>query len=261
LIWDMVPFFNELEILELRLETLDPVVDKFVICEATTTHSGKPKPLLLQENGHRFARWAHKIKHVVVELGQTTDWGREKEQRVCLWHGFSGHPSDLIILSDVDEIPNPEAVGAAEEIMSGFYRSCDPHDGNILLCRMHVGKLNWRWKTPAHESHSICRIFPAQLIGTKYANLEEARLAHMEPLGPPGWHLSWMSEPEKKLASFVHQELVPYADIKGALEGKPLFPGVIHEEIEWCNIDELPPVVRENPERFAHMMVEQPAHV
>jgi beta-1,4-mannosyl-glycoprotein beta-1,4-N-acetylglucosaminyltransferase len=125
LIWDMVPFFNELEILELRLETLDPVVDKFVICEATTTHSGKPKPLLLQENGHRFARWAHKIKHVVVELGQTTDWGREKEQRVCLWHGFSGHPSDLIILSDVDEIPNPEAVGAAEEIMSGvmFLRS------------------------------------------------------------------------------------------------------------------------------------------
>jgi hypothetical protein len=90
---------------------------------------------------------------------------------------------------------------------------------------MHVGKLNWRWKTPAHESHSICRIFPAHLIGTKYANLEEARLAHMEPLGPPGWHLSWMSEPEKKLASFVHQELVPYADIKGALEGKPLFPG------------------------------------
>jgi hypothetical protein len=99
-------------------------------------------------------------------------------------------------------------------------------EGNILLCRMHVGKLNWRWKTPAHESHSICRIFPAHLIGTKYANLEEARLAHMEPLGPPGWHLSWMSEPEKKLASFVHQELVPYADIKGALEGKPLFPGL-----------------------------------
>jgi hypothetical protein len=108
LIWDMVPFFNELEILELRLETLDPVVDKFVICEATTTHSGKPKPLLLQENAHRFEKWAHKIKHVVVELGQTTDWGREKEQRVCLWHGFSGNPHDLIILSDVDEIPNPE---------------------------------------------------------------------------------------------------------------------------------------------------------
>jgi hypothetical protein len=91
-IWDLVPFFNEIEILALRLETLDPVVDKFVICEATQTHSGKPKPLLLQENGHRFAKWAHKIKHVVVELGQTSDWGREKEQRVCLWHGFSGHP-------------------------------------------------------------------------------------------------------------------------------------------------------------------------
>jgi hypothetical protein len=252
----MCGFFNELEILQLRLETLDPIVDHFVICEATTTHSGKPKPLHLQENAQLFSRWSKKIKHVVVELGQTTDWGREKEQRVCLWHGFSGHPHDLIILSDVDEIPNPDAITKAIDLA---FKIALPE--RILLCRMHVGKLNWRWKTPAHESHSICRIFPAHLIGTKYANLEEARLAHMEPLGPPGWHLSWMSEPEKKLASFVHQELVPYADIKGALEGKPLFPQVIHEEIEWCDIDELPPVVRENPERFAHMMVEQPAHV
>jgi hypothetical protein len=45
------------------------------------------------------------------------------------------------------------------------------------------------------------------------------------------------------------------------LRASPCSPEVIHEEIEWCDIDELPPLVKDHPERFAHMMVEQPAHV
>ena len=45
MIFDCFSFFNELELLEIRLNILNDVVDKFVVVEGTLTHTGKPKPL------------------------------------------------------------------------------------------------------------------------------------------------------------------------------------------------------------------------
>lgn len=55
MIIDCFTFFNELDVLEIRLRELDGVVDRFVLVEATLTHQGKPKPLLYAENKERFA--------------------------------------------------------------------------------------------------------------------------------------------------------------------------------------------------------------
>ena len=46
-VFDCFQFYNEFDVLEIRLAELDPLVDHFVIVEATHTHTGKPKPLLL----------------------------------------------------------------------------------------------------------------------------------------------------------------------------------------------------------------------
>ena len=54
MIIDCFTFYNELDLLELRLEELDEHVDKFVIVEATTTHSGKDKDLYYAKNAHRY---------------------------------------------------------------------------------------------------------------------------------------------------------------------------------------------------------------
>ncbi|MEN9621732.1 MAG: hypothetical protein RLZZ67_166 [Candidatus Parcubacteria bacterium] len=62
-IYDMFSFFNELDILELRLNILDPYVDYFVILEATETFSGHTKPLNFQVNKERFKKWENKIIH------------------------------------------------------------------------------------------------------------------------------------------------------------------------------------------------------
>src|ERR1041384_3452093 len=208
MVYSLTPFFTENDIAEIRFATLDPVVDIHVVGESRLTHSGQPKPLNFDHD--RFKQWAHKIRYIEIDLdnppplrhgefytqGAThngdaakQDWMREKEHRRQLIKGFDGKPDDLILLSDLDEIPHPDAVACGQE--------------NILLCRMHVARLNYRWETEAHESHSICRIFPAH----KFADLEEARLTHMPPLGPAGWHLSWMQDMGTKLAAFVHQEL------------------------------------------------------
>ena len=47
---DVFPFFNELDLLEIRLNSLDPYVDCFILSEATKTFSGLDKPLYYQEN-------------------------------------------------------------------------------------------------------------------------------------------------------------------------------------------------------------------
>jgi len=66
MIYDCFCFFNELEILELRLNILDSVVDKFVICESTVTHTGQPKKMYFEENKDRFSKFLHKIIHLKI---------------------------------------------------------------------------------------------------------------------------------------------------------------------------------------------------
>lgn len=67
LIWDAFMFFNELDVLEMRLNELNSSVHKFVLVEATKTHSGNSKPLHYAENSHRFSAFYDKIVHIVVD--------------------------------------------------------------------------------------------------------------------------------------------------------------------------------------------------
>ena len=55
-IYDCFTFFNEFELLEVRLNELYDVVDKFVLVEMAETHQGNPKPLLFLENRHKFKK-------------------------------------------------------------------------------------------------------------------------------------------------------------------------------------------------------------
>lgn len=67
MVYDCFQFFNELDILKIRLNVLSPVVDRFVISEATETFSGLKKPLYYEENKAMFAEFQDKIIHVVVD--------------------------------------------------------------------------------------------------------------------------------------------------------------------------------------------------
>lgn len=108
---DAFMFYNEFDVLELRLEILDRYVDRFVLVEAEVNHIGGPKPLFFDQNKERYARWAHKIHHVVMTKEEApTDknpWSREKYQRACILRGIEDVPdSAIVMISDVDEIPD-----------------------------------------------------------------------------------------------------------------------------------------------------------
>jgi beta-1,4-mannosyl-glycoprotein beta-1,4-N-acetylglucosaminyltransferase len=114
-VYDCFTFFNEIELLEIRLNELDSVVDYFVIVESTRSFQKKEKPLYLNLDDERIMKFKDKIIHVVVDdfpnffthwrIPKT--WDYENHQRNAISRGLvSAMPDDIIIISDVDEIPN-----------------------------------------------------------------------------------------------------------------------------------------------------------
>jgi beta-1,4-mannosyl-glycoprotein beta-1,4-N-acetylglucosaminyltransferase len=134
---DAFVFYNELEMLNYRLETLSPHVDYFVLVEATYTHNGLPKPLHFNENKSRFSKFLHKIVHVVVDdfphkekVDDGRQWVNEAFQREKgISRGLRLVPgvdlNDYAVCSDLDEIVNPDLI---RDIRSGKMSSlCDYH--------------------------------------------------------------------------------------------------------------------------------------
>lgn len=120
MVYDCFSFFNELDLLEIRLNVLKDVVDRFVLVEATQTHTGQPKPLYYADNEERFKAFRDKIIHVVVDDFSAADnaktdreraWSIENIQRNAIIRGLStAKDDDTILISDLDEIPDPKAV-------------------------------------------------------------------------------------------------------------------------------------------------------
>ena len=113
MIYDCFIFFNELEVLELRLHELAAVVDKFVLVEATRTYTNQPKPLYFLENRSRFNEFEKKIIHIIVEDSPDVSdaWAVEYFLRNCIARGLTQcRPEDWILVSDVDEIPRATTV-------------------------------------------------------------------------------------------------------------------------------------------------------
>ncbi len=115
MIYDCFQFFNEIDLLMLRLHTLNPVVDYFVITESTVTFSGDKKPLYYYENRDKFTEFNHKIIHNVVDdtpMGDSiTGFDRDGFQKEARARPLINCKSDdIIIYSDLDEIPNPAEI-------------------------------------------------------------------------------------------------------------------------------------------------------
>ena len=65
-IYDGFLFFNELDLLDLRLNTLNDVVDYFVLVESSITHQGESKPFIFEENKQKYQKFLEKIIHIKV---------------------------------------------------------------------------------------------------------------------------------------------------------------------------------------------------
>lgn len=200
MIYDCFSFFDELMLLEIRLKELSPVVDKFVLVEATHTHSGKEKPLYYSEvmNNKIFGPFKEKINHIVLGMRPEEDrWVNENAQRNAISMGLSdAKPDDIIIVSDLDEIVDhrvvpfmEQAIGPTRLLMKFYYY--------YFNCR--VLKNDWFFA-------AFCRF-------KDYQTAQTLRLGngdyHKQVITNAGWHFSYLVKPEeipKKLESFAHAE-------------------------------------------------------
>lgn len=114
MVYDCFIFFNELDLLEIRLNELNDVVDKFVLIEANKTFQNNHKPYYFEENKERFSAFLDKIIHIKLDkyplfipiINPFTPWKLEFFQRNSVVKGLVNcKPDDIVLISDVDEIP------------------------------------------------------------------------------------------------------------------------------------------------------------
>ncbi len=269
MVYDCFPFFDELDLLEIRLAQHDSQVDRFVLCESTTTHMGDPKPLYFAEHRSRYGPWLDKILHLVYEPpeGDYNPWIRENEQRKYLGRALEDcGPMDVVLHSDLDEILHPEVIrdyvwytGRWANPMLGipqlrpayFYVNCQALDCNWNEARL----LRWGWMQGTHyrlaDLHDL-RHFHGHLYDCLPLRVPEA-----------GWHFGWLGGYEAIKTKFrALPDRVPKvlradteANIRECLRtGKDLWTQCLSFTPKPLDACSLPPYLREHLDRFQHLI-------
>jgi beta-1,4-mannosyl-glycoprotein beta-1,4-N-acetylglucosaminyltransferase len=226
-IYDVFPFFNELDILEIRLNSLYEFVDYFLITEATTTFSGNSKELFLTENLRKFGKFKKKIiVQVVSDVPNLNpferDWYQRNQAKNLL--GEILRDSDFILYGDVDEIPRPELITKASKELNE----------NIKIAHF-AQNLNYYYLNLRETSGTLLsyigdydNAIDKKWLGTTISKWAYAKNFTMTELRNPehkmfgkriddgGWHFSYVggeygtdveSRTKTKIISAAHQEL------------------------------------------------------
>ena len=210
---DSFIFYNEQNLLNLRLHELNEYVDMFVIVEATKTFSNNTKTLFYLENKDLFSKFNHKIFHYVVEdmdtINAKTAWDRESHQRNCIRRALQTRKdirdSDIILYSDLDEIPNPGVFG---EIRDKLINRRVPR---LVLCQRffyYNFSCENKDKFRNHKSRNTIAILYGNMkkVSPQYLR---GRRGTLPRVYNGGWHCSYFGNSKEiinKIKQFSHQE-------------------------------------------------------
>lgn len=231
MIYDIFTFYNELDLLKIRLEILNSKVDYFILIECVETFSGISKPLYYQDNKHLFNKYNHKIIHYVttnppksfedlqnrlknndidkleqniiqnaltspnVPIGEL-HWLKEFYQKESIKKSLVDlNDNDICFIGDLDEIWNPNINYSIDE--DSIYK---------LRQKVYSGFMNLR-------SNELW----AGTLVTKYKNIKNSVLSHLrvhsrtnyEYIENAGWHFTFMGGIDQiklKLNAYGHQE-------------------------------------------------------
>ena len=249
-VYDCFQFFNELDLLEIRLNVTAPYVDGWVISESNKTHSGLDKPMYLRDalnSSNRFDKFKDRIRIVNYEHQGGNAWISDTYGRNCIGEYLMGfaQPNDWIISCDCDEIPDLSKVN--------FYSQ----DTQLLHMKHYYYYLNcftgFDW--------AAARMFRfKRLAGT---NLRDIRISDAGvAVKDAGWHWTYCGGAEKirtKLQAYAHQEFntPEYTDlekIKTCIdEGIDLWGR--GWDLKFVEVDSVfPKYLLENIDKYAHLI-------
>jgi len=233
---DCFPFFNELDLLEIRLNELRDVVDVFVLTESSRTFSGLRKPLYFEDNKKRFEGF--NIVHTVYdETTRCVPMERERRQKQYnLDYAFDNvfDHGDVIIQGDCDEIPRASVV--AKVIKEDDWESYG------LIMTLFYYYMNCR-----RVDRGVKRLMKdAQLLRPtkriKY-NVRQNDIPD-KSVRNAGWHFSFLGDVQSKIEAWGHS--VEY--------NRPPYNTEAH--IEKCKKDGSDIFMRKGPRRIAFEFVE-----
>ena len=222
-------FFDEEMLLELRLNTLDKFVDKFIIVESAYTHSGKEKKLIFDIN--KYPKFKEKIDYIIVrdfpqgiEQIDNDDSNleitnkeimnalrRENFQRNAIKRGLiNANDNDWIIISDLDEIPDLSNIN-----FNSINKKIIFFKQKVFYYKLNLELKTLRWigskackkkylKSPQWLRNVKDKIYPKWRLDIIFS---EKRYNSVFFVENGGWHFSFVKKPEdieKKLKSYLH---------------------------------------------------------
>ncbi|XP_021299100.1 uncharacterized protein LOC110427814 isoform X1 [Herrania umbratica] len=205
-VFDAVLFSNEIDILKLRWNELYPYITQFVLLESNSTFTGLPKPLIFASNRLEFKFIEPRLTYGMIggrfKKGENP-FVEEAYQRVALDQliRIAGiEDDDLLIMSDVDEIPSAHTIN--------LLRWCDGVPPVIHLqlrnylysFEYHVDNKSWRASVHRYKTGK-----------TRYAHYRQADVI----LSDAGWHCSFcfrhIREFIFKMKAYSHTDRVRFS--------------------------------------------------
>ena len=223
---DCFMFFDEEMILELRLNTLDKFIDKFIIVESAYTHSGKEKKLIFNIN--KYPKFKEKIDYIIVrdlphgieQIGKDDSnleitnkeimnaLRRENFQRNTIKQGLiNANDNDWIIISDLDEIPDLSNIN-----FNSINKKIIFFKQKVFYYKLNLELKTLRWigskackkkylKSPQWLRNVKDKIYPKWRVDILFSEKKYSDIFFIEN---GGWHFSFVKKPEdieKKLKS------------------------------------------------------------
>ena len=209
-------YFDEDLVLDIRLNTLSGSVNKFVIAEATRDHAGKEKKLNFDIKN--FSKFKDKIQYLIIdnlpeEVGSfKKDWQeshlRDQFQRNSLEKGYrNSTEEDLIMISDIDEIPAPDKIEEFKIINK--YACFIQKNFQSKINLLNISDNNWNGTKITQKKYLKSPQWLRSIKTSKPAFWKFYKPRQPQLIYNGGWHFSFLKEPEgisKKIKSYSHSE-------------------------------------------------------
>ena len=212
-IFDCFQYFNEDHIADLRFNILNEFVNKFVIVESTVNHQGKQKKLHFDIN--KYKKFKDKINYIIVDdtpedIRKPHEGGEslvEQHQRNSIMRGLKeAHDNDLIILSDVDEIPD---LNKLNEYDKNKYAVFSQKMFMYKLNFLNLKENNWHGSKICLKKNFKSPQWLRNLKFKKYPFWRINKPQNFQIIENGGWHFAYLlnsKEISKKIKSFAHGE-------------------------------------------------------
>jgi hypothetical protein len=208
MIYEFFSFYNEFDMLELKLQEHDPYVDQFVITESNKTYNQIDKDYRLESQWQRYGKWHHKIKYVKFDAsGVEPGWPTEQAQREWPVAQMQLQSEDIMIISDLDEFLLPADWKFIKKVikevpreilfeMAGYWCYANIQQKNSVKATAVVLKRNYIDSTTHRRPQKV------------FAHLDKP--FELTNLRRGGVHLSWMGDQkmlEQKLQGSIEAHL------------------------------------------------------